>query len=265
MAPELRTFCRVLSYTGARISEVLALTPSHIDASARLVVLECLKKRRRGIFRAVPLPESLFDELDRVHHLSDHAGHPDSQCRRLWPWCRTIAWRRIKEAMAAGHVVGPQATPKGLRHGFAVTALQGGVPITMVRRWLGHSRLSTTEIYADAIRTRRAGDRKYFVEYLLIGLLFPHPEPGPKHDFSEWAIVMLQQNLSSAARILMPDQDEFGTLAAAPRGQSVGCPLDNSQLEHLGNNSGFPGPCESVGRLISFQPLRGHWADITTF
>ena len=53
--------------------------------------------------------------------------------------------------MATAGVDGPQATPKGLRHAFAVTALQGGVPITMVKRWLGHARLSTTEIYADAI------------------------------------------------------------------------------------------------------------------
>jgi integrase/recombinase XerD len=151
MAPELRTFCRVLSYTGARISEVLALTPAHIDASARMVVLECLKKRRRGIFRAIPLPTSLIDELETVHHLSDGNSNPGFQSRRLWPWCRTIAWRRVKEGMDAAHLVGPQATPKGLRHAFAVTALQGGVPITMVKRWLGHARLSTTEIYANAI------------------------------------------------------------------------------------------------------------------
>jgi integrase/recombinase XerD len=151
MLPELRTFCRVLCYTGARISEVLALTPSQIDTSARLVVLESLKKRRRGVFRAIPLPASLLDELACVHHLSDRGSHPDAGSRRLWPWCRTIAWRRVKEGMAAAHVIGPQATPKGLRHSFAVTALQGGVPINLVKRWLGHARLSTTEIYADAV------------------------------------------------------------------------------------------------------------------
>jgi len=151
MAPELRTFCRVLSYTGARISEVLALTPARIDAAARLVIVESLKKRRHGVFRAIPLPLSLFDELDRVHHLADLRGRADLASRRLWPWCRTSAWRRIKEAMATARLVGPQASPKGLRHGFAVTALQGGVPVTMVRRWLGHARLSTTEIYADAV------------------------------------------------------------------------------------------------------------------
>jgi len=151
MPPDLRTFCRVLSYTGARISEVLALTPSRIDAVARLVIVETLKKRQRGVFRAIPLPVGMLDELESVHHLSGTRGSADLASCRIWPWCRAFAWRRIKEAMAIAGVDGPQATPKGLRHAFAVTALQGGVPITMVKRWLGHARLSTTEIYADAI------------------------------------------------------------------------------------------------------------------
>ena len=53
--------------------------------------------------------------------------------------------------MAVALVDGPRATPKGLRHAFAVAALQAGVPINLVRKWLGHARLSTTEIYANAV------------------------------------------------------------------------------------------------------------------
>ncbi|MGA8906042.1 MAG: site-specific integrase [Acidobacteriaceae bacterium] len=151
MTPEVRTFCRVLAYTGARISEVLALTPVRIDASARLVVLESLKKRRSGVFRAIPLPPELLSELQLVHHLGGLHGGVSVPSGRLWPFSRTFAWMRIKDAMEAAKVVGPQATPKGLRHSFAVTALQAGVPINLVRRWLGHSRLSTTEIYTDAV------------------------------------------------------------------------------------------------------------------
>ena len=55
-----RTLCLMLAYTGARLSEVLALRPSRIDLPARLVIFESLKKRRRGIFRAVPLPHSMI-------------------------------------------------------------------------------------------------------------------------------------------------------------------------------------------------------------
>jgi integrase/recombinase XerD len=151
MDPEVQTFCQVLAYTGARLSEVLALTPARVDLSAHLVVVESLKKRRRGVYRAIPLPGELLAELGRVHRLGDRQIRPDRDTRRLWPWCRTMAWMRVKEGMDIARVVGPQATPKGLRHAFAVTALQAGVPINMVRRWLGHSRLSTTEIYAEAV------------------------------------------------------------------------------------------------------------------
>ena len=48
-------------------------------------------------------------------------------------------------------ISGPQASPKGLRHGFGVAAVQAGSPLNMVQKWLGHTQLSTTAIYADAV------------------------------------------------------------------------------------------------------------------
>jgi integrase len=149
MSPEVRSFCTLLAYSGARLSEVLALPASRVDLSAGLVIFESLKKRRSGMFRAVPVPGDLLAELDEIHGIS---GNPNTvDLRRLWPWSRTTAWSRVKETMAMAPVIGPQATPKGLRHGFAVAALQAGIPINLVRRWLGHARLSTTEIYAEAM------------------------------------------------------------------------------------------------------------------
>src|SRR5215207_10956525 len=64
---EVRTFCGTLHATGCRISEALALTARQIDLSDRVVVFESLKKRRRGVFRAVPVPPELLDALDMVH------------------------------------------------------------------------------------------------------------------------------------------------------------------------------------------------------
>ena len=66
-------------------------------------------------------------------------------------WGRSTGWHIVKTAMMDAGIAGPQASPKGLRHGFAVTALQQGLPLNMIRKWLGHSRLSTTAIYADAV------------------------------------------------------------------------------------------------------------------
>jgi hypothetical protein len=42
-----------------------------IDLSGRVVVFESLKKRRKGVFRAVPVPPELLDALDLVHGIRE--------------------------------------------------------------------------------------------------------------------------------------------------------------------------------------------------
>jgi integrase/recombinase XerD len=58
-------------------------------------------------------------------------------------------WRGVHTVMAATGLDGPQASPKGLRHGFGVAAVSAGIPL--VQKWLGHAQLATTAIYADAV------------------------------------------------------------------------------------------------------------------
>ena len=53
--------------------------------------------------------------------------------------------------MADAGIRGPQASPKGLRHGFGVAAVQAGVPLNLIQRWLGHASLETTSIYTQVI------------------------------------------------------------------------------------------------------------------
>jgi integrase len=52
--------------------------------------------------------------------------------------------------MQAAEIEGLHATPKGLRHGFGIQAVVSNVPLNLIQRWLGHARLTTTAIYADA-------------------------------------------------------------------------------------------------------------------
>lgn len=146
-----RMFCHMIAYTGARLSEVLALTPQQIDFAARVVIFESLKKRRRGVYRAVPIPPAVLDELDLVHGVRTAQQDELLAKKPMWRFRRTTAWKLIKRTMADASIHGPQACPEGLRHAFAVAALQAGVPINFVRKWLGHARLTTTEIYADAV------------------------------------------------------------------------------------------------------------------
>jgi integrase len=58
----------------------------------------------------------------------------------------------VKHVMADAKIAdGPHATPKGLRHGFGIHAIRSGVPLNLVQRWLGHSSMTTTAIYLQAI------------------------------------------------------------------------------------------------------------------
>jgi len=54
--------------------------------------------------------------------------------------------------MKLADIDGPQATAKGLRHGFGVYAIANcEIPLNMVRKWLGHAELKTTAIYENAV------------------------------------------------------------------------------------------------------------------
>jgi integrase len=150
-APKVYTFCATLAYTGARISEVLALNSSSVDFADKIIIIKCLKKRHSDVYRAVPVPVSLLRELDKTHSIQKSQAKQDGDGIRLWSWGRTTAWKHVKQAMAKAGLRGPHASPKGLRHSFGVISIQSQTPINMVRKWLGHSRISTTAIYADAV------------------------------------------------------------------------------------------------------------------
>lgn len=148
--PEIETFCLTLTYTGARISEILALTPKSIDLASRAIIIESLKKRKRGVYRAVPVPDQLLARLEEVHDLRQ-AKDNESQAVPLWPWSRTTAWSRVKTLMRCAQIPSSLAMPKALRHAFGVGGTQASVPLNIVQKWMGHARLTTTAIYADAL------------------------------------------------------------------------------------------------------------------
>ncbi len=149
--PAIETFCLTLAYTGARISEVLALTPKRIDREAHCIIFESLKKRRTGVFRAVPVPDDLLKKLTACHDLTRTQADPHLSEQRLWPWSRTTAWGYVKTAMVAAGIPKKQAMPKALRHAFGVGGTMAGVPLNLIQRWMGHSRIETTAIYANAV------------------------------------------------------------------------------------------------------------------
>lgn len=140
------TFCLTIALTGCRLSEALELTVCQIDIAESVIAFRSLKKRRKDVFRIVPIPSSHLARLIETHALS--SAEPST---RLWPWGRTTGWSRVKLAMRLAGIVGPHASPKGLRHGFGIAAVRQNVPLTVLKKWLGHSTIEMTARYADAV------------------------------------------------------------------------------------------------------------------
>jgi integrase len=139
--PALTLLCMTLMHTGCRLSEALSLTRTSFQRSSLSVSIVTLKRRREGVVREVPVPLELFSLMRRV---------PASGDGRLFGMHRSTAWRHVRRVLDGAAIRGPQAMPKGLRHGFGVNAIQCGVPLNLLARWMGHASMKTTAIYADA-------------------------------------------------------------------------------------------------------------------
>jgi integrase len=135
-----RAFCKVLYFTGCRISEALALKAEHLDLADQVVIIETLKRRRRGFYRAVPVPLTLLQELKIVGGLD-----------RLFGFSRTHAWRVVKSVMHEAGIQGVHGTAKGLRHGFGIAHAAQNTPLNLIQKWLGHASSETTKVYLDAV------------------------------------------------------------------------------------------------------------------
>jgi len=137
--PQTRLFCQLLNLTGCRISEALAVTRRHLDPETGRVIFRTLK-RRKTVYRGVPVPGRFMAELVKFA-----ATHDADQ--RLFSWCRQTGWRRVRALMAQAGIEGPQASPKGFRHGYGCHAIECGLPESLVGRLLGHSSPKSTRVY----------------------------------------------------------------------------------------------------------------------
>ena len=54
-------------------------------------------------------------------------------------------------------IEGPQACPKGLRHGFGIAAVTAGVPLPTIAADPGHADIATTAIYTTALGVEARG------------------------------------------------------------------------------------------------------------
>ncbi len=150
-----RTMLEVLYATGLRVSELTGLRLEQVSLAQG--VLQVVGKGSKE--RLVPLGEEALDWLNRflygprqelLHGQLSPALFPT---RRGSGMTRQAFWYRIKKhALAAG--INKHISPHTLRHAFATHLLDHGADLRVVQMLLGHSDLSTTQIYTHVARER---------------------------------------------------------------------------------------------------------------
>jgi site-specific recombinase XerD len=137
----------VLAHTGLRASECVYLQVGDLDLPGRRLVVRQGKGRK-----------------DRVVYLSDLAAlaltrylgpTPRPAHAPLWvrPNGRPLRYEWLANQMSAlGLAAGvAEVTPHRLRHSLATRLLNAGMDITRIQKLLGHTQLSTTQVYAQVL------------------------------------------------------------------------------------------------------------------
>jgi len=151
-----KAMLEVLYATGLRVSELTGLTMS--DVSLRQGVVRVIGKGNKE--RLVPLGE------EAVYWLEQYLAHgrpwllngqsldvlfPSSRAQQM---TRQTFWHRIKHYAQLAGIDSEKLSPHGLRHAFATHLLNHGADLRVVQMLLGHSDLSTTQIYTHVATER---------------------------------------------------------------------------------------------------------------
>lgn len=140
-----RAILELMYATGLRVSEMVSMKLADLDVDRGLIV--CHGKGSKE--RHVPIGRSATEWLQKYRGVRARAGranHTHLFINSLGhPLTRQHTWSMIKRyAESAGL---PSISPHTLRHSFATHLLQRGADSRSVQALLGHSDISTTQIY----------------------------------------------------------------------------------------------------------------------
>ncbi|NOJ39800.1 site-specific tyrosine recombinase XerD [Bradyrhizobium australiense] len=159
----MRLYCllEVLYATGLRVSELVALPLSAARRDARMIMVRGKGNKER----LVPLNEAsrqaMADYLAAMDALKPEKKKNAAPSKWLFPsfgesghLTRQHFARDLKELAAASGLAPRLVSPHVLRHAFASHLLHNGADLRIVQTLLGHTDISTTQIYTHVVEER---------------------------------------------------------------------------------------------------------------
>ena len=150
-----RAMLETMYASGLRVSELVGLTLNELDLTTGLVRVVGKGGRERIVPLGEEASESLREYLGQARPDLLKAQLTDAVfvTRRGGPMTRQAFWQLIKKyANKTG--IKPDLSPHTLRHAFATHLLNHGADLRVVQMLLGHSDLSTTQIYTHVAQQR---------------------------------------------------------------------------------------------------------------
>ncbi len=149
-----KAMLEVLYATGIRVSELISLDIDSINTDVGYIVCKSNNKER-----IIPLYTEAVNALKKYIHTArptmvkggdDKALFINSNGGRL---TRQGFWKIIK-AYTSQAGIKKDITPHTLRHSFAVHLLENGADLKSIQEMLGHSDISSTQIYASVVNNK---------------------------------------------------------------------------------------------------------------
>ncbi len=142
-----KALLETLYATGARVSEVLGLNVDDVTADEGVLTVT----GKGGKQRLVPVGRAARSAIGAYlvrgrPALATGASHAVFLNKRGGALSRQSAWTVIKDAAARAGLT-KDISPHTLRHSFATHLLEGGADVRTVQELLGHSSVTTTQIY----------------------------------------------------------------------------------------------------------------------
>ena len=146
-----KAMLELLYATGIRVSELISLNLE--DINRQHAYLQCIGQASRE--RIIPIPDSALQHLENYLHkaretlirksLDEKALFVNTHGKRM---TRQGFWKIIKYYKETAEI-DKDVTPQTLRHSFAVHLVEEGADIRSVQEILGHSDISTTQVYSQ--------------------------------------------------------------------------------------------------------------------
>lgn len=135
---------KTLFQSGARVSEFVNLRVTDFFFDEQMLLID---KGKGGKSRYVPLLPELVQEL-KTHLGGRQTGYLFETNRHAAYSARRV--QQIVKATAESAKITKRVYPHLLRHSIATTLLERGMPIEQIQKFLGHSKIETTQIYAES-------------------------------------------------------------------------------------------------------------------